>query len=362
LDFTKSCQDFDFTEVKEPPILSINRGFSAPVKLVIKRSDEELSFLIANDVDLFNRWDAAQELFIRLILSRVGSVDLKEYTLSVNQITEAFRAVLKDKTIDRRFVAALLTLPSETYLADQMKVIDIDGISIAREQLIKELSSSLKDELLEVYNENLVSGTYKYQLSDVSKRALKNRVMSYLSSLDSDKMIQLSRSGYKEANNMTDVLASLICLSNIDYPNRENDLNMFQQRWIDDPLVMDLWFGIHGRSRFSNVESIKKLMEHPKFNNKNPNRIRALIGSFCSGNLVNFHNINGDGYIFLADQILRLDSFNPLEAARLMGPFSRWRKLDSRRKKMVKEQLQRILKQENLSPNTFEVASKTLAD
>jgi aminopeptidase N len=361
LSLLKEKEDFVFEEIGEKPVLSLNRKFSAPIKLIIEQSDKELILLMAKDEDLFNRWEAAQQLALRIILSRVKTGDKNNQAELISQLIAAILMIIKDKNLDRSFVALMMNLPEESYLIDQLEVIDIDGVCRIRDKLRKEIAASLTSELFKLYDDNLTPGNYRYTTEDAGKRKLKNTALSYLVLLNTDETTEFCRNAYHDAGNMTDELAALSYLSEVEYSRKQDDLNSFQQRWMDDPLVMDMWFSLQTRSKFTKVAEVKKLMQHPKFDNKNPNRLRALIGVFCTSNLLNFHHLSGEGYKFLADEVLRIDSFNPLLAARMLSPFSRWHKLDENRERRSREQLERILKHPGVSPNTYEIVTKTLA-
>ena len=362
LNLTQAEESFVFEQITEKPFLSILREFSAPIKLKQSISDEELSFLMAHDPDLFNRWEAAQQFFQRVILGLVENIRQQKELLIDLHLVEALRKVIKNSQLDLNFIAALLQLPAESYLIDQMSVIDIDGVSQAREFVKQQLALVLEEEFLQIIETNIPAEKYEYTALEVGKRSLRNTALNYLSCSKNTKALGLCSNQYQQSNNMTDEVGALSCLVNQDYKGREQDLEKFHQKWKQDTLVMDIWFALQAGAKSTEVEKIRELMEHPAFDQNNPNKVRALIGTFCSGNLKNFHDQSGKGYRFLADEILRLDQVNPYLAARMLTPFNRWRKFDAQRQQIMKEQLLKIKTTAGLSKNTYEIAAKSLSE
>ncbi|MCW8891188.1 MAG: aminopeptidase N, partial [Sedimenticola sp.] len=357
LEVSERRQSFVFTGIKEQPIPALLRGFSAPVKVHYDYRDEELMFLMANETDGFCRWDAAQSLAQRILLARVASPEA-EIPLG---FIEAFKNALTDKVSDKALLSEVLTLPSESYLGDQMDEVDVEGIHRSRESLKKALALALKEDFLAVYQENNVGGSYVPDAASISRRSLKNLALSYLMQTDDSEAQSLCINQFSAGHNMTDVLSALSLMADRVGPEGEALLEQFYQQWKDDPLVMDKWFTLQAISkRPDTLDRVKALMGHPAFSIANPNKVRSLIGAFCAGNAVCFHAADGSGYQFLGDRVLELDSLNPQVASRMVRIMARWQRYDPQRQQLMKAQLERILKTEGVSRDVFEIASKSL--
>ncbi len=347
---------FTFMDIPQRPVPSLLRGFSAPVKIHYDHSEQELMFLMAHDSDGFCRWDAAQSLSERILLRRVaGESGEPEGFLG------AFRAALVDSTADKALLAEILTLPSESYLGEQMEQVDVDGIHLARESMKTLMAETLREDFLAIYESGRETGDYRIDSAAIARRSLKNLCLNYLMQLGDERIHQLCEDQYRAAHNMTDVMAALSFLAHSEAPQREALLQDFYNRWQSDPLVLDKWFTVQALSkRADTLDRVRELMAHPAFSLRNPNRVRALVGAFCSANPHRFHAADGTGYVFLADRVLELDALNPQVAARMLRIVARWRRYDSARQALMKAQLQRVLAQDNLSKDVYEVASKCL--
>jgi aminopeptidase N len=223
------------------------------------------------------------------------------------------------------------------------------------------LASDLKEIFLTVYRGNTDTGPYRIDQESIGRRSLKNTCLAYLSELEDKDVRGLCVNQYRTGGNMTDVLAALANLANAECPERVEALASFYEKWKDDPLVMDKWLSIQATSRLPNtLEEVKKLTNHPVFNIKNPNKVRALIGAFAQANPVRFHDPGGEGYSFLADHVLTLDPMNPQIAARLVTAFTLWKRYDEKRKALMKAQLERIIQTPELSKDVYEVVLKSL--
>jgi len=359
IELSQPEEEFHFVGISCAPVPSLLRGFSAPVKVRYEYSDEELMFLMAHDNDDFNRWDAAQTLSQRIILQKV--VDDKAEVPS--GFIQAIDQVLNDSTADQALLAELLTLPSESYLGDQMKEVDVDGIHKAREALKNQIAAELEDDLLLIYQDcDETAGPYAVTPADIGRRSLKNGCLGYLMQLDDAGIRSLCLQQFWESSNMTDTIAALSLLANKDCSEREQVLEAFYEKWKDDPLVLDKWFAIQATSKLpGTLDQVKVLKNHPAFSIKNPNKVRSLIGAFCSANQKIFHAIDGSGYQFLADSVLELDELNPQVAARMVRLLSRWQRYDATRRQFMQGQLERILAVENVSKDVYEIASKSLS-
>lgn len=364
LDIKKSEQFFVFENIKQPPIPSLLRGFSAPVKLEYNYSDEELGFLLAHDTDSFNRWEAGQRLATRVLLKLIGDFqDQKELRLH-NSFSGVVKKVLQQsENEDPAFLTQLLVLPSEKYMGEQLGVIDVDGIHLARKFVRRALAETFRDRFLEIYHTYSSNEPYTYTPQNAGRRSLKNIALAYLMLLDDDEIMELCLRQFRRSDNMTDVLSCLQSLVHKENcPERQGALVSFFSQWKNDSLVLDKWFSLQATSPFpETLAEVKSLMDHPAFSLKNPNKVRSLIGAFCSANQVCFHAKDGEGYRFLADQVLALDTMNPQIASRLLAPMSRWRRFDTGRQELMKRELERILGTQGLSKDVYEIASKSLA-
>ncbi|WP_142847708.1 aminopeptidase N [Telmatospirillum sp. J64-1] len=356
-------RNFRFVDLPEAPIPSLNRHFSAPVTLRVERSDEELRFLMGNDTDPFARWEAGQQYAVKLLLGTVASLRNGEFAPPDPAFADALLQSLDDAGLDKAFVAQMMHLPSEDFLAEQMEVIDIDAIHQAREALRRSIAQRLKGRLLEVYHANQSNEPYSPDAASAGRRALKNAALSYLALLSDPAMLDLVVSQYNGADNMTDRMAALWALNDSATTARDQALDDFYVRFSDNPLVIDKWLGLQAMAPLPDtLDTVRGLMNHPAFSIRNPNKVRALIGSFANGNPVCFHAPDGSGYAFLADRIIDLDGLNPQVAARLVAPLGRWRRFDQARQHLMREQLRRILAKPGLSRDVYELASKSLGE
>ncbi|KAB2928491.1 MAG: aminopeptidase N [Candidatus Contendobacter sp.] len=353
---------FRFIDVPARPVPSLLRSFSAPVKIDSAESDADLRFRLAHDSDDFNRWDAGQTLAIRTILALV-----EERRRGRNWTPpESFGAALGQALTsgaDPALLAQVLTLPGEGYLAEQMDVVDVDGIHAARRWVQRTLAERLREPLRAAYQtlHGRERDGYRMDAAAIGQRALKNVCLDYLMQLDAAESRALCLEQFHAAGNMTDQLGALAALANDDSPDRAEALAAFYARWRREALVVDKWLSLQATSRLpGTLVVVQDLMAHEAFNLRNPNKVRALIGAFSQANPWHFHAADGSGYTFLADRILDLNAFNPQIAARLMAAFTRWRKYDPMRQQGMREQLERILAAPALSPDVYEIAAKSL--
>lgn len=367
LDVTEPEQSFVFTDVKEKPVPSLLRGFSAPVKMAYPYTRNELLFLMQNDSDGFCRWDACQQLGQQTIEQQM--IRFKEEESAElgcdDDLIEAYRSLLADTSLDKAMVANMLQLPSEAYLSEQADVIDVEAIHAARSGVRLAIAKALKDDLLRVYNDNQTSDEYQPTAEQVAARALKNTALSYLMLVADNDILEACHDQFIQADNMTDVAAALSALVNCTHDDSSElktlALAQFYEQWKDEALVVNQWFQVQSTCQLPNqLEVVKSLMEHPAFDFKNPNKLRSVVGAFCGGNAINFHQKDGAGYVFLADQILKLNKSNPQIASRLLTPLTRWKKYPEDRAKQMRDQLERINAEPELSKDVFEVVSKSL--
>lgn len=349
-------ETFTFQSIQSHPIPSLLRGFSAPVKLHYEYKPEDLMVLVEHDTDEFNRWDAMQKLFIHCFQSGIK----QEKPHLSPEFIKVFKRVLESET-HPMLISQMLALPGESYLLDILTPINIDQLHALYLGVKHELAKVLKETFLTVYQRSHRSDDGRYHIDSIGRRALKNLCLDYLLSLKTPDVIALSKSQWKQAQNMTDRMGALQPLMNIDCPERTEALSDFYRQFENEALSIDKWFRLQAQSDLPDViERIQTLLSHPKFDLKNPNRVRALIGSFTAQNLVHFHQMDGKGYQFLTDQILVVDKFNPMVSARLAEPLTQWRKMDEKRQLQIKQCLERLKSQKTLSKDVYEIVSKSL--
>jgi aminopeptidase N len=363
LELTEEDQQFTFIGLKDKPIPSLLRGFSSPVKLLYSASDEELMFLMARDTDPFNRWDASQALAQRTLLRLVDDYRGSNPLVLDRGLVSAFETALINESADKALISEILRLPSESTLGDQMAVVDVEAIHHVRQWLKHALASRLHPHLLSVYQRNSSRAPYDITPASIARRRLRNLALDYLMQLNDPQIHALCYEQFEKADNMTDVMAALSALSCTACPQRELALDAFEKRWIGEPLVMDKWFSVQANSSLpGTLQRVEALMGHAAFSLRNPNKVRSLIGVFCSMNINAFHNSDGSGYAFLADQVIALDRLNPQIAARMIRTMSRWRRYDAHRQGLMRIQLERVLSHADISKDVYEIASKSLAE
>ncbi len=367
IDLTQSKQEFLFEDIAQAPVVSFNRDFSAPVNVGTIPSHDDLAFLMGNDTDAFNRWEAGQKYASDLLIAAVRaydkSGDVDTALGEVNAFCDALRATLTNDDLDKAFRAQAMILPGEGMLAEQLRPADPEAIYQVRQALRQKVAISLQDEFEAAYRHNASNDAYSPDATSAGQRALRAVALSYLAATGERVFIDLALEQYRTADNMTDRMAALTVLNNQDHPGREEALADFESRFANDTVVIDKWFSLQAMSsRTDTLEQIKKLMEHPAFTMRNPNKVRALVGTFAMANQRNFHAADGSAYAFYADRLMELDNLNPQVAARLAAPLGKWRKFDDDRASKMKAELKRILAKENLSRDLYEIASKSIAE
>jgi len=348
LHLKRAEETFVFENQKTRPVPSLLREFSAPVILHYSYSEAELVHLMAHDDDAFNRWEAGQRLAASTILEKNG--------VPTRAFIEAARNLLADR--DPAFAAEALNLPGEAALAEQMGLVDPDRLHAARTALRVALAESLNTEFRKRYESLKDQGPYSPDPASAGRRALKNLCLGYLAELG---MSALAYEQFRAADNMTDAMAALAALANLDCPEREPALAAFYAKWQDEPLVVDKWLAVQSTSRLpGTLARVKELLGHPAFDLKVPNKVYALIRGFTS-NHVRFHAADGAGYAFLADRVIALNALNPQIAARMARGFDRWSRFDEGRKAHARRQLERIRDTEGLTKDVAEIVNKALA-
>ena len=316
---------------------------------------------MANDVDDFNRWDAGQRFATEWLLDAIIAIKTDTALPDAKNFIHALEIVLKDSDLDSAFKAEMMVLPQESYLADFINPIDVDSIYKARKMLQQLIAETLETILLETYQNNCVSGSYQYNATDMGKRRLASICLMYLNLLQKEKYIDLSRALFEGANNMTDSMAALEAINDLEHDFRDAALGEFAKRWDNDSLVMDKWFSLQARSRRPDVlKTIVSLLDHPRFSIKNPNKVRALIAVFAMANPTAFHSKDGSGYEFLTEKIIQLNALNPQVASRLVKPLIDWKKYDTDRQEKMKQCLQKIKAVPDLSRDVFEIVDRSL--
>ena len=355
--------EFVFTNIEQSPVPSVLRGFSAPVKIKMQRSEDELAFLLAHDNDPFNRWDAGQSLALQELLRQIAAHERDEPLPEPVALTDALSVAMSDNTIDKALLSMILTLPSESYIADQCEVVNPNAIYHARLFSRRYLANMLKTQFENLYNAQSSDKPYHFDDREMARRSLKNVCLGYLVETEQTEFYALCEKQFNSADNMTEVQAALSILSQHEVEQRQTALTQFYDKWSGDAQVVEKWLAIQAGSRLPNtLQQVQLLKGHESFSMTNPNKVRALIGSFSRGNPCRFHAIDGSGYQFLADNVLELDDMNPSIAARLVQAMARWRRFDEVRQQLMHDQLQRILDHKGLSKDVYEVVSKSLAD
>ncbi len=350
---TEAFQSFTFIHVAEQPVPSLLRDFSAPVELDYAYSAADHAFLMRHDSDAFNRWAAAQRLSKQTLLSMLEGKEPEA------GLVTAFGDLLRDERMNPALKAEALILPSEVDMAEFSTPCDPAAIHAVREQLRSLIAVTLRSDLEKFY-QSLSTAT---DLSDVAmqQRKLKNVCLAYLSTLHDADAIAMVYQQFSTATNMTDQYAALAALSHCDCPERIQALTAFEQQWSHETNVMDKWFAVQAASSLPDtLERVKALLEHDKFDLRNPNKVRAVIGTLAMHNPVIFHAVDGSGYTFIADQVLALDRINPQIASRMASPLINWKRIEPVRSALNRAQLQRIADSEDLSGDVYEIVSKGL--
>ena len=360
LELTKDKQTFRFSQVTRKPIPSLLRNFSAPVKLEYSYTDDELAHLMAHDSDAFNRWEATQRLAMQRLLQLVVKVQKGEELVLDELFINAMRTTLNDQTLDPSFREVVLTLPSELMIAEQCEVIDPQAIHAARKFMRNTLAEKLKADFIAAYEANQTAGKYSADAKSAGKRGLKNLCLSYLLGWKDDSTLELAIAQIDAADNMTDRLAALMGLLNTGSKSAAQPLNRYYQDFKNEALVIDKWFSLQAVATHTDVKAVHKLMTHPAFTLKNPNRARSLIFSFCNGNPAQFHSPDGTGYDFWTEQVIALNKLNPQVAARLVRTLDHWKKFKPELKMKMQSALNKVAAAKGLSKDVQELVVKAL--
>jgi aminopeptidase N len=366
---SEASQTFTFANVDAEPVPSILRGFSAPVVLNIDLSDAQLLALLAHDSDSFNRWEAGQRLALRLALAAVRA----EGPLPTEPIDAAYldamRAVLRHPQLDAAFKELVLTLPSETYIAEQLDVVDPQRIHAVRETMREQLAEALQEDWAWAFEAHKDNGAYKPDATSAGRRALAglSLTMLCLAARENGSPVWPGKAlqHFKDAGNMTDRFNALLALVSSGQPLAQDALARFHALFKDDALVIDKWFALQAGApdRGGNIlPAVRQLMKHADFQLKNPNRARSVIFSYCSANPGAFHRSDAAGYVFWSDRVIEIDAFNPQVAARLARALDRWKKLAEPYRSAARESIARVAAKPNLSNDVREVITRSLAE
>ncbi|WP_233138982.1 aminopeptidase N [Aggregatibacter actinomycetemcomitans] len=358
LNITQKDQTFEFHNIYTKPVPALLSDFSAPVKLDYDYKTSQLITLVKFAENGFIRWDAVQMLLNAELRRNVSNyqqgieLDLSAETIAVLQ------QILTNYQKDIELTSLILTLPKATEFAELFKTIDPDTISAVREFMARAIAENLQELLFKTYNQIRLD-EYKIERQDIALRKLRNVCLSYLAYTNMGN--NLVNKHYSYSNNMTDTLAALTAATQAKLPCRDNLLADFEQKWQQDGLVMDKWFALQASRPEENVlNNVMQLMEHPSFNFNNPNRVRSLVGTFAGQNLKAFHAIDGSGYRFLTDILIKLNKSNPQVASRLIEPLIRFVRYDAQRQTLMKRALERISETEDLSRDLYEKIEKAL--
>ncbi len=358
LDITQEEQTFVFESVSSEPIPSLMQEFSAPVKLVYDYQDEALAFLMIHARNEFARWDAGQMLIAKYIRANIERVQQGQSIELPESVMDAFRGVLLDPSLDHEFIAEMLALPNHNEVSGWFETVDVDAISLVLKAIKNALAQELQDEFSAFYH-SLKQDEYTIEHAAIGQRSLRNTCLSYLALTEQGDA--LVHQQYQNANNMTDTIAAMTAANQAELPCRETLMADYSRQWKHDGLVMDKWFALQGTNPAEDALAvIQETMNHEAFTLKNPNRIRSLIGSFLNQNPARFHDKSGNGYRFAGEILQQLNAINPQVASRLIDPLLKYKRYDSVRQKLMKQELEALLNMDNLAKDLYEKVTKAL--
>jgi len=354
-----------FSGLEARPVVSLLRGFSAPVKIEAEADDRELAVLLAFDPDPVARWMAGRKLSARVLGRAIEAHAAGSDAESPDLLVSAWRKIIEnagdEANDDRALAAALLQLPTEPELAQDYMPVPVDAIHAARSGLRRQLAEALAEPLHGILEESRPSGGWRFDADDIAARSLANTALSLLVGARDEEAAKRAVAVYKDADNMTDRFAALASVVHARLDAAEVLLADFEKRYADNPLVMDKWFAVQAQvAADSTVDKVEQLMDHPAFSMKNPNKVRSLIGAFGMHNPSAFHRKDGAGYRLMGNVVRKLDSLNPQVAARLVSVFNRWSDYGEDRKRQMREQLEAIKAVDGLSPDVDEIVSAAL--
>ncbi|MCH2189544.1 MAG: aminopeptidase N [Gammaproteobacteria bacterium] len=358
LSLSEENQLFEFDGLSSKPAISILRDFSAPIRLNLKQDEKALKTLIRYDDNGYSRWEAMQELSLNLILPAIesGKIEEQKYQTLLSAMKELIISMPEDKAI----LAEMLTLPTSAYIAELVDVVQPQTIANVRKTLVAQLARDLESQFHMIYATHNQRDEFSLSAEAMAERSLKNRALSYLVASDQAAYHALASHQYHQASNMTDRLAAFTALAHSSYPEKDLLVQDFYESWHDHALVLDKWLAIQAMQPSNEaVKRVEDLVSHSSFSINNPNKVRALIGSFCA-NLEGFHVASGSGYKFVADKVIELNGINPQVAARIVGVFNKWRSFTSPHRDLMQEQLIRISNTTGLTKDVSEIVNKAL--
>lgn len=356
---TKAAETLHFNNVQSKPTPSLLHGFSAPIVLDYAYNQEQLANVMLGSPDDFARWDAGQTLFSDCIHG-MANESVEQQNQQIEQTLRMFEPILFASDISSALKAEMLTLPSFETLFQQKGQINVDALHQSRKRVFNAIGQMFQSKWLEIY-QSFDSQPYAYQQDQVEQRKIRNLALKYLTVSQYSEASSLLETQYEHADNMTDTLAVLAAAQTGDVDLFENFMQRFEEKWRADPLVLDKWFALHANTDRQDILSrISLLMNHAQFTLANPNRVRALIGTFAFYNVAGFHSADGSGYKFVTDYLIKLNDINPQVAARIITPLIQWQKVDKPRQQLMQHQLMRLGDTKGLSKDLFEKISKSL--
>lgn len=358
LNITQEKQEFIFEQITEAPVPSMLREFSAPVKLNFAYSDQQLAFLMIYAQNEFAKWDAGQMLLAKYIKANVVSALKGERIQLPEMVIDAFRGVALNSDLEPAFIAEMLSLPSFNEVSGWYDTIDVDVICDVLKEIKLILARALQDELSALYH-SLKQADYQTSHEAIGQRSLRNLCLQYLVHLSEHSNLAVEQ--YKIANNMTDTMAAMSAINSASLPQRQQVMDDYSQKWSHDGLVMDKWFALQGTNPDEDaLNNLKVCMQHKAFSLNNPNRTRSLVGSFLNMNPRRFHDKSGTGYQFAGEILAKLNESNPQVASRLIDPLLKYKKYDQQRQALMRAELEKLHKLDNLAKDLFEKVSKAL--
>jgi aminopeptidase N len=362
LEMTKRTERWRFRDVPSRPIASLLRGFSAPANLTVNQSERQLEFLMTHDSDEFNRWQAAQDYAMRILIGAVRALRKGQRPARPDGFLGALAAMLNETDLEPAYLAQVLAVPSESDVARVMaRDVDPALIHRARRWLRKAIGTHLGGHLIGIYERGGGGRRFSPDAHSAGERALRIAALSLLAARGQPADIERTACHFRDARNATDEIGALAILSTLTGPERGEAFDRFYARWNDDHLVMNSWFGFQAAAPLSTtLRTVKQLTTHPRFSMRNPNNVYSLIGAFAGSNPLQFNRPDGKGYDFVADKILELDKINPQVAARMLGAFRSFHTLEIGRRRMALRALQQIASTPDLSNDVQEIVSKIL--
>ncbi|HAU1132968.1 TPA: aminopeptidase N [Legionella pneumophila] len=359
LELKEKEQRFIFSGLNEKPVVSLLREFSAPVKIYDDLDQDDLLFLLRYETDGYAKWDAAQRLVLNCLNENL-KLPASEWQVS-KTLVAAFQHVLLDDSLDMDLRAELLTPPGFEEVAATMKWVDVSKVESVRDYFRQQLGLGLYTEASDLYKELWEVEDHRMHGQAYGRRKLRNVCLWLMMKANESDALELCREQFKASRTMTDQIASCSLLVNCSRESQRNEaIEGFYKQWSHNELVLDKWFAMQAACELpGTLDHVKKLTQHPAFCIKNPNKVRALVGAFCMANPRNFHALDGSGYVFLSEVLIKLDKLNPQIAARLATPFTRWRSYDEPRQKLIQNQLEQLTKLD-LSRDLREVVDKSL--